>query len=105
MKKDAEAKKLPPIYRGKWATASKEEVEAMKATGAPFCYRFKVPKVNRGEGRRGRRHEGYRYKIPKMLPWIWGGKGRGRKGGSQRSPTKSHHKLPSPTKQVFVFAG
>eukprot|EP00200_Dunaliella_tertiolecta_P004934 CAMPEP_0202349704 /NCGR_PEP_ID=MMETSP1126-20121109/7085_1 /ASSEMBLY_ACC=CAM_ASM_000457 /TAXON_ID=3047 /ORGANISM="Dunaliella tertiolecta, Strain CCMP1320" /LENGTH=553 /DNA_ID=CAMNT_0048941559 /DNA_START=58 /DNA_END=1716 /DNA_ORIENTATION=+ len=44
MKKEAEEKKLPPIYRGKWATASKEEVEAMKATGAPFCYRFRVPK-------------------------------------------------------------
>eukprot|EP00195_Chlamydomonas_chlamydogama_P008719 CAMPEP_0202895532 /NCGR_PEP_ID=MMETSP1392-20130828/4706_1 /ASSEMBLY_ACC=CAM_ASM_000868 /TAXON_ID=225041 /ORGANISM="Chlamydomonas chlamydogama, Strain SAG 11-48b" /LENGTH=557 /DNA_ID=CAMNT_0049580563 /DNA_START=37 /DNA_END=1710 /DNA_ORIENTATION=- len=44
MKKDAEEKKLPPIYRGKWATASHEEVEAMKATGAPYCYRFRVPK-------------------------------------------------------------
>jgi len=45
MKKEAEEKKLPPIYRGKWALASKEEVEAMKATGAPYCYRFRVPKV------------------------------------------------------------
>jgi glutamyl-tRNA synthetase len=45
MKKDAEEKKLPPIYRGKWATASKEEVEAMKSTGASYCYRFRVPKV------------------------------------------------------------
>ncbi|GAX75803.1 hypothetical protein CEUSTIGMA_g3246.t1 [Chlamydomonas eustigma] len=44
MKKDAEEKKLPPIYRGKWASASKEEVEAMKATGASYCYRFRVPK-------------------------------------------------------------
>jgi glutamyl/glutaminyl-tRNA synthetase len=46
MKKDAEEKKLPPIYRGKWAAASKEEVEAMKASGAPYCYRFRVPKVD-----------------------------------------------------------
>ncbi len=45
MKKDAEAKKLPPIYRGKWSTASKEEVDAMMATGAPYCYRFRVPAV------------------------------------------------------------
>jgi len=43
MRKDAEEKKLPPIYRGKWGKASKEEVEAMKATGAPYCYRFRVP--------------------------------------------------------------
>lgn len=43
MKKDAEEKKLPPIYRGKWARASAEEVAAMKATGAPYCYRFRVP--------------------------------------------------------------
>ena len=43
MKKDAEAKKLPPIYRGKWATASKEEVDAMLAAGTPCCYRFRVP--------------------------------------------------------------
>ena len=50
MKKDAEEKKLPPIYRGKWASASKEEVEAMKASGAPYCYRFRVPKVGRGRG-------------------------------------------------------
>lgn len=43
MKKDAEEKKLPPIYRGKWSSASKEEVDAMLATGAPCCYRFRVP--------------------------------------------------------------
>ncbi|MEW5305233.1 MAG: hypothetical protein WDW36_007789 [Sanguina aurantia] len=44
MKKEAEELKIPPIYRGKWARASDEEVSAMKATGAPFCYRFRVPK-------------------------------------------------------------
>ena len=44
MKAEAEEKKLPPIYRGKWATASKEEVEAEMARGTPYCYRFRVPK-------------------------------------------------------------
>jgi glutamyl-tRNA synthetase len=44
MKAEAEEKKLPPIYRGKWATASKEEVEAEMAKGTPYCYRFRVPK-------------------------------------------------------------
>ena len=44
MKKDAEEKKLPPIYRGKWASASAEEVAEMMAQGAPHCYRFRVPK-------------------------------------------------------------
>eukprot|EP00193_Tetraselmis_chui_P022775 CAMPEP_0177772838 /NCGR_PEP_ID=MMETSP0491_2-20121128/12499_1 /TAXON_ID=63592 /ORGANISM="Tetraselmis chuii, Strain PLY429" /LENGTH=578 /DNA_ID=CAMNT_0019290801 /DNA_START=66 /DNA_END=1802 /DNA_ORIENTATION=+ len=44
MKVEAEAQKLPPIYRGKWASASAEEVEEMKQSGAPFCYRFRVPK-------------------------------------------------------------
>ncbi|KAI8465731.1 MAG: non-discriminatory gln-glu-trna synthetase [Monoraphidium minutum] len=43
MKKDAEEKKLPPIYRGKWNSASKEEVDAMLAAGTPCCYRFRVP--------------------------------------------------------------
>ena len=28
---------------GKWAHASKEEAEAKKAEGAPFCYRMRVP--------------------------------------------------------------
>lgn len=44
MKAEAEEKKLPPIYRGKWAHASKEEVEAEMAKGTPYCYRFRVPK-------------------------------------------------------------
>lgn len=43
MKKDAEEKKLPPIYRGKWATATEEEVQAEMARGTPYCYRFRVP--------------------------------------------------------------
>lgn len=37
-------KKLPPIYRGKWASASKEEVDEMMAQGVLHCYRFRVPK-------------------------------------------------------------
>lgn len=43
MKKEAEEKKLPPKYRGKWAKASKAEVDAMLATGAKPVYRFRVP--------------------------------------------------------------
>ncbi|KAF8072358.1 Glutamate--tRNA ligase [Scenedesmus sp. PABB004] len=43
MKAEAEAQKLPPIYRGKWATASAEEVAAEMAKGTPCCYRFRVP--------------------------------------------------------------
>jgi hypothetical protein len=36
--------------RGKWSSASKEEVEAEMAKGTPYCYRFRVPpnKVSRG---------------------------------------------------------
>lgn len=44
MKEEAEAKKLPPIYRGPWASASKEQVDEMMAKGTPYCYRFRVPK-------------------------------------------------------------
>jgi hypothetical protein len=29
--------------RGKWSSASKEEVEAEMAKGTPYCYRFRVP--------------------------------------------------------------
>lgn len=43
MKKEAEEKKLPPVYRGKWSKASKEEVDAAIASEAPYCYRFRVP--------------------------------------------------------------
>lgn len=38
-----QAKSLPPIYRGKWASAPKEEVDEMLAKGVPHCYRFRVP--------------------------------------------------------------
>jgi glutamyl-tRNA synthetase len=40
---DAEARSLPPVYRGKWAAASAEEVAAELAAGTPHCYRFRVP--------------------------------------------------------------
>ncbi|GFR47342.1 hypothetical protein Agub_g9037 [Astrephomene gubernaculifera] len=43
MKQEAVAKKLPPIYRGKWASASAEEVAEAVAKGLPYCYRFRVP--------------------------------------------------------------
>lgn len=43
MKAEAEAKSLPPIYRGKWATAPADEVAAELAKGTPHCYRFRVP--------------------------------------------------------------
>ena len=32
------------LRRGKWAAASKEDVEAEMAKGTPYCYRFRVPK-------------------------------------------------------------
>lgn len=32
--------------RGKWATASAEEVQAAKDAGIPYCYRFRSPKVS-----------------------------------------------------------
>eukprot|EP01023_Acetabularia_acetabulum_P060068 TRINITY_DN721_c0_g3_i1.p1 TRINITY_DN721_c0_g3~~TRINITY_DN721_c0_g3_i1.p1 ORF type:complete len:564 (+),score=107.05 TRINITY_DN721_c0_g3_i1:56-1693(+) len=44
MKKESAAKGLPPVYRGKWARASQEEVDQKKAEGAPFVYRFRAPK-------------------------------------------------------------
>ena len=43
MRAEQEAKKLPPKYAGKWATASEEEVQAELAKGTPYSYRFRVP--------------------------------------------------------------
>ncbi|GJP41602.1 hypothetical protein CLOM_g1256 [Closterium sp. NIES-68] len=43
MKAEQEAKKLPPKYAGKWATASEEEVAAELAKGTPHSFRFRVP--------------------------------------------------------------
>ncbi|KHN27822.1 Glutamate--tRNA ligase, chloroplastic/mitochondrial [Glycine soja] len=44
MKEDAKLKQLPPVYTGKWASATNEEVEEELAKGTPYTYRFRVPK-------------------------------------------------------------
>jgi glutamyl-tRNA synthetase len=49
MKAEAEEKKLPPKYMGKWATASEAEVKEMMDKGVPFTYRFRVPEGERIE--------------------------------------------------------
>lgn len=43
MKAEAEASNLPPVYRGPWASASPERVQAELDAGTPHCYRFRVP--------------------------------------------------------------
>lgn len=35
---------LPPVYTGKWANATNEEVEEELAKGTPYTFRFRVPK-------------------------------------------------------------
>lgn len=44
MKEIAKLKQLPPVYAGKWAYATDEEVEEELAKGTPYTYRFRVPK-------------------------------------------------------------
>lgn len=44
MKEIAKLKQLPPVYTGRWATATEEEVQEELAKGTPFTYRFRVPK-------------------------------------------------------------
>ncbi|KAK1281977.1 hypothetical protein QJS10_CPB22g01534 [Acorus calamus] len=44
MKEIANLKKLPPVYTGKWATATEEEAQDELAKGTPYTYRFRVPK-------------------------------------------------------------
>ncbi|KAM3743716.1 hypothetical protein ACB098_07G167900 [Castanea mollissima] len=44
MKEIAKLKQLPPVYNGKWATATDEEVQEELAKGTPYTYRFRVPK-------------------------------------------------------------
>ncbi|XP_065856435.1 glutamate--tRNA ligase, chloroplastic/mitochondrial [Euphorbia lathyris] len=44
MKEIAKLKQLPPVYAGKWATATDEEVQEELAKGTPYTYRFRVPK-------------------------------------------------------------
>jgi len=43
MKAEQEAKKLPPKYAGKWASATEAEVAAELEKGTPHTFRFKVP--------------------------------------------------------------
>ncbi|KAI3795645.1 hypothetical protein L1987_38301 [Smallanthus sonchifolius] len=44
MKEIAKEKQLPPVYTGKWAAATDEEVQEELAKGTPCTYRFRVPK-------------------------------------------------------------
>ena len=44
MKEIAKANNLPPVYTGKWSTASEKEVEEQLNRETPFTYRFRVPK-------------------------------------------------------------
>lgn len=43
MKEIAKLKQLPPVYSGKWATATDTEVQEELAKGTPYTYRFRVP--------------------------------------------------------------
>ncbi|KAJ0976147.1 hypothetical protein J5N97_018112 [Dioscorea zingiberensis] len=47
MKETAKQMQLPPVYTGKWATASEEEVQKELEKGTPYTYRFRVPKEGR----------------------------------------------------------
>ncbi|URE38992.1 glutamyl-tRNA synthetase [Musa troglodytarum] len=44
MKERAKQMQLPPVYMGKWRTASDEEIKQELAKGTPYTYRFRVPK-------------------------------------------------------------
>ncbi|XP_041012583.1 glutamate--tRNA ligase, chloroplastic/mitochondrial [Juglans microcarpa x Juglans regia] len=44
MKEIAKLKQLPPVYTGKWASATDGEVQEELAKGTPYTYRFRVPK-------------------------------------------------------------
>ena len=44
MKEIAKLKNLPPVYSGKWANATDDEVQEELAKGTPYTYRFRVPK-------------------------------------------------------------
>jgi glutamyl-tRNA synthetase len=44
MKETSNRMKLPPVYMGKWATASDTEVHQELEKGTPYTYRFRVPK-------------------------------------------------------------
>lgn len=49
MKEEQEAKKLDPVYMGKWKNATPEEVQEMFDKGVPYTYRFRVPQNERIE--------------------------------------------------------
>ena len=44
MKERAKQMQLPPMYTGKWRTASDEEIKQELAKGTSYTYRFRVPK-------------------------------------------------------------
>ncbi|KAK2665758.1 hypothetical protein Ddye_004332 [Dipteronia dyeriana] len=44
MKEIAKLKQLPPVYAGKWASATDAEVQEELEKGTPYTYRFHVPK-------------------------------------------------------------
>ncbi|KAL6218079.1 hypothetical protein ACLB2K_011296 [Fragaria x ananassa] len=44
MKEIAKLKQLPPVYTGKWASATDKEVQEELEKGTPYTYRFRVPK-------------------------------------------------------------
>lgn len=44
MKEVAKQRQLPPVYMGKWASASDTEVQHELEKGTPYTYRFRVPK-------------------------------------------------------------
>ncbi|XP_023554438.1 glutamate--tRNA ligase, chloroplastic/mitochondrial [Cucurbita pepo subsp. pepo] len=43
MKEVAKLRQLPPVYMGKWATATDEEAQEELEKGTPYTYRFRVP--------------------------------------------------------------
>ncbi|KAL7118414.1 hypothetical protein ACP275_02G000200 [Erythranthe tilingii] len=45
MKEIAKLNQLPPVYTGKWASATETEVQEELAKGTPYTYRFRVPKA------------------------------------------------------------
>lgn len=70
-----------PHPRGKWSSASKEEVEAEMAKGTPFCYRFRVPpnKEVRGGRRRVRQQLLLHWQTAGVSGWVGAFSGGGRK--------------------------
>lgn len=44
MREEAKLKQLPPVYTGRWVSATDEEIQEELLKGTPFTYRFRVPK-------------------------------------------------------------